>query len=95
MRRLARVDNSQSEIVFDLTCMGFTVLHTHQLGNGAPDFVAGRGGIDILVEVKNGPKDTLTPAELKFHQQWHGAPVLIAWSAEMVLAEWQRRGAKG
>lgn len=91
MRRAARTDNVQAALVADLERMGFTVALTFQIGEGFVDLVVGKGGIDILVEVKNGPKDKLTPAEIKFHADWRGAPVLVAYDAEMVLAEWLRR----
>ncbi len=75
MRRAARVDSNQPEIVENLRKLGCEVLHLHQLGNGAPDICVGFGGRNYLFEIKD-PRKTpsqrrLTPDELLFHNKWN------------------------
>jgi hypothetical protein len=76
MRRAARVDDNQQEIVAEFRMMGCSVLHTHQLGHGAPDLIIGKNGNNILVEIKDGSqplsKRALTDDEHKFHKEWRG-----------------------
>ena len=82
MRRAARVDANQSEIVDALRRAGASVFVTSQLGRGFPDAVVGCAGIDIGVEIKDGAKAPsarrLTPAEETHFQSWRGrAPVIL------------------
>lgn len=87
VRRAARTDAAQSPLVTDLERLGFSVCLLFRVGEGVPDALVAKNGVDILVEIKNGPKDKLTTAEKTFHAEWKGAPVLIAYNAEMVLDE--------
>jgi len=72
----AKVDDNQAEIVKALRAIGATVLHTHQLGQGAPDIVCGYRGVNYMLELKDGKKPPsarkLTPDELKWHGEWRG-----------------------
>ena len=52
MRRAARVDSNQVEIVEAFRAAGCDVLHTHQLGQGAPDLFVAFSGIWLAIEVK-------------------------------------------
>jgi hypothetical protein len=45
MRRIARVDKNQAEIVSALRKAGARVLHLHQHGEGCPDILVGFLGI--------------------------------------------------
>ncbi len=69
MRKKARVDANQKEIVQQLRKRGISVLHTPQLGKGAPDIVIGYMNSNYLLEIKDGNKSQsqqkLTPAELR------------------------------
>ena len=47
MRRIARVDRNQAEIVQALRSMGATVQHLHTIGKGCPDILVGFGGKTI------------------------------------------------
>ena len=71
MRKKARIDLNQKDIVGHLRTLGASVLHTHQLGHGAPDIVAGINGVNVLIEIKNGDKP-LTTDEVLFHETWRG-----------------------
>lgn len=53
MRRAARVDSNQVEIVEAFRAAGCDVLHTHQLGQGAPDLFVAFSGIWLAIEVKS------------------------------------------
>lgn len=85
MRRAAKVDLNQQEIVRVLRTAGFTVRHTHTIGKGFPDLVVGRWDTNLLVEVKR-EGEKLTADEREFFETWKGA-VIIATSAEQVIDE--------
>lgn len=82
MRRAAKVDANQAEIVGALRDIGYSVAITSQLGGGFPDLVI--GGIDRrtglitnwLAEVKDGDKEParrrLTEDEAAWHAAWGG-----------------------
>lgn len=78
MRRAARKDGNQDQIVADLrrSHIGVSVAVTHQLGAGFPDIVIGFRGVNYLIEIKDGSKppsaQKLTPAEKEFHTGWQG-----------------------
>jgi|TARA_R110000823_G_scaffold188054_5_gene320198 Holliday junction resolvase len=76
MRIRARVDANQKKIVSQLRETGCSVLHTHQLGKGAPDIIVGYNLKNYLVEIKDGDKpigqQKLTPDEVKFQSEWKG-----------------------
>lgn len=88
MRRAARIDANQPEIVAALRDVGASVALTHQLGGGYPDLTVGYRGVSYLIEIKDGnqppSKQQLTKAEERFHQSW-GGQVAIVTSAEEAL----------
>jgi len=51
-RYAARIDANQPEIVEAFRAAGCDVLHTHQLGKGAPDLFVAFSGIWLAIEVK-------------------------------------------
>ncbi len=77
MRLKARVDSNQKEIVSKLREIGCSILHTHQLGKGAPDIIIGYNGKNYLIEIKDGTKSIsqqkLTKDELQFKSNWKGS----------------------
>lgn len=83
MRKRARVDGNQRQIVATLRQCGWSWIPTHQLGDGYPDGIAfkARGPVR-LVEIKR-PTGTLTPAQVRFHQI---APVVVLRSVDDALA---------
>lgn len=74
--RSARIDANQPEVVKAFRRCGFTVAHTHMVGNGFPDLVVARHGWTALIEIKDQSKSPsrrkLTPDEAEFHQNWPG-----------------------
>ena len=81
MRIRAKVDSNQKKIVTALRRCGFSVLHLHQLGKGAPDILVGAKGRNFLFEIKDGEKaksqQKLTPDEEIFFNEWRGQVNLI------------------
>lgn len=86
MRRRARVDDSQGEIVGVLRGHGATVVSLAAVGSGCPDLVVGLNGHTYLVEVKDGRKKpsarALTPDQEEFHAWWRGGAILMLETAE-------------
>jgi hypothetical protein len=93
VRRAAKVDANQAEIVKALRDAGCGVLDLSGVGDGCPDllvhpptFPACR--IGVLLEVKDGAKPPsarkLTPAQLKFHAAWKGY-VFVVENIEQAL----------
>ena len=91
MRTAARVDAVQPTMIAELQQAGFSILPLYQIGSGIPDFIAARAGISIMVEAKNGPKYKRTSDQIKFHAEWRGESILIAWVTQQVLVEWTKR----
>jgi hypothetical protein len=80
MRRAAAVDANQPAVVAELRAMGYSVMLTHQLGEGKPDMVVGAPGVALLVELKLTKKSALTDDELRFRETWKG-PLMTAVSS--------------
>ena len=90
MRRSARVDANQKEIVADLREIGATVLHLHGVGKGCPDILVGYRGVNVLMEIKDGKK---MPSQRKtthpqdgFFATWRGAAIIVRSSDEAIEA---------
>lgn len=81
MRRAAKVDANQKEIVEALRDIGCSVLSLAAVGSGCPDLLVGRRGINFLFEVKDGDKPKskrkLTPDQVKFHAEWNGKIFIV------------------
>lgn len=71
-----RTDANQTEIMDELRKQGFSVWSTSDKGKGGVDLIAGKDGVNYLIEVKDGSKpmskQKLTPDEIKFHSNWKG-----------------------
>lgn len=80
MRRAAKVDSNQAEIVKALRKVGATVQVLSAVGQGCPDLLVGYRSVNVLLEVKDGSKPPsarkLTPDEEAFHRTWRG-PVFV------------------
>lgn len=76
MRRAAKVDATQAEIVAALKSAGATVQHLHAVGEGCPDLLAGYRGRNFLLECKpkiGAPsKRKLRPRQVEWHEGWKG-----------------------
>lgn len=81
MRRAAKVDANQSEIVTALRQAGCTVHVTSAAGAGFPDIVVGHRGANFLLEIKDGRKipsqQKLTSDQIEFHRDWRGQVVVV------------------
>lgn len=81
MRRAAKVDANQREIVAALRAAGCTVQHLHTVGKGCPDILVGYRGTNLLLELKDErkPKSArkLTPDEADWHAKWQGQVCVV------------------
>ena len=77
MRRAARADINQPDIVKALRRGGASIWHTHTIGRGGPDIVIGYCGVNVLAEIKRDEREPLTLAEAQFHATWQGHIVTI------------------
>ena len=81
MRRAAKVDANQPDIVAALRRMGATVQPLHSVGQGCPDLLAGWKGINLLIEVKDGNKPPsarkLTSDQEQWHRDWRGSVYVV------------------
>lgn len=89
MRRAAKVDANQKEIVNEFRKLGCTVTPLHMVGQGCPDLVIGISGVNVLVEVKDGSKPPserrLTDDQVLWHSAWRGMKVEIVISKADVV----------
>ena len=73
MRRAAKVDSTQKEIVKTLRALGYSILDLSRVGQGCPDLLCARNeGWSFMVEVKRDAKAKFTPAQIKFKDKWRG-----------------------
>ena len=95
MRRAAKVDANQSEIVFALRSIGARVAPTHAVGQGFPDLVVSFRGRNVLFEVKDPSqppsKRRLTPDQKIFHDEWDGE-LYVVETAEQAIEHLEGRG---
>ena len=86
MRKYGKIDANQNEVVNKLRETGHSVWITSSMGQGAPDFVIGRNGHNLLCELKPDDKAKLTDDELDWHTNWKGKVVTIRSFEEAVEA---------
>jgi Holliday junction resolvase len=88
MRRAAKIDDNQTEIVNALRKVGACVFSTAGQAKGFPDLVVGFKGVNYLLEVKDSNKPSsaqaLTPDQVKFHAMWVGQ-IAVVNSVEQAL----------
>jgi len=79
--RAAKVDENQHEIVSFFRKIGCSVSLMHAVGEGFPDLVVGKAGVNLLVEVKDGRKcqsaQALTTAQVIWHGNWQGQKAVV------------------
>lgn len=85
MRRAAKVDANQNEIVFALRSAGCSVTDLSAVGAGCPDLVVGRGGQNYLLEIK-GRKGKLTEAQREWRACWNGQAATVRTVGEAFAA---------
>ena len=91
MRRAAKVDQSQEEIVLCLRLIGASVQSLAAIGKGCPDLLIGYKGAWYVAECKTGEKAEFTPDQLQWALDAKGSPPLrfnsagdaMAWAAKI------------
>ncbi len=88
MRRAARTDRNQSEIVEALRKLGASVQPLHSVHDGVPDLLVGYQGRNFLIEVKDGTKPAsarkLTPCQIQWHEGWLGQSAIVTSTEEAI-----------
>ena len=88
VRRAAKIDANQNEIVAILRGCGATVQSLAATGKGTPDLLVGFRGQNWLIEVKDGAKPPsarkLTPDQVDWHGGWKGQ-VAVCTTADEAL----------
>ena len=81
MRRAAKIDANQTQVVLALQAAGATVQSLAAVGQGVPDLLVGFQGKTLLMEVKDGQKPPsarrLTEDQLTWHGAWRGGPLAV------------------
>ena len=89
MRRAAKVDANQEQIVQALRAAGAVVQTLAAVGKGVPDLLVGYQGKTLLLEVKDGNKPPserkLTEDQIKWHGAWRGGPLAVVDGPEAAL----------
>ena len=92
MTRFAkRIDANQAALVLELRTAGYSVHDYHRAGNGVPDIVMCKDGRCEWVEIKASRRSNLTDAEGAFFAICPGGPPILAWTAALAIAEFERR----
>jgi|LakMenEpi03Aug12_release.lakeMendotaPanAssembly.Ray.scaffolds.fasta_scaffold938824_2 hypothetical protein len=90
VRRIAKTDANQPDIVSALRGVGASVCLLSQVGSGVPDLLVGFRGINLLMEVKDGNKPPssrkLTKDQEDWHSEWRGQVVVVTTVEEAVSA---------
>ena len=88
MRRAAKLDANQPQVVSALRAAGATVQSLAAVGKGVPDLLVAFRGEMFLLEVKDGAKPPsareLKDDQVKWHAAW-GTPVYVVLDAEQAL----------
>ncbi|MDS7929253.1 hypothetical protein RMB13_07145 [Acinetobacter sp. V102_4] len=81
MRRAAKIDANQTEIVKALRQVGASVQSLASTGKGCPDLLVGFRGVNWLLEIKDGQKvksaRKLTPDQVEWHESWRGRVYIV------------------
>ena len=92
MRRAARVDKNQAEIVKTCRKLGATVQDLSSVGQGCPDLLIGFRGINYAVEVKRQPvpgkvkpsEARLNEVQVSWHDSWKGQVCVVRTVEDVV-----------
>jgi hypothetical protein len=90
LRRRAKIDTNQPEIVKALRQVGASVSTLHRVGEGCPDLLVGYRGDNFLLEVKDGKKvpskRKLTEDEKVWHGLWRGKVSIVESELDALAA---------
>ena len=82
MKRAAKVDANQREIIAALRKIGCSVQLLHQVGGGCPDVMVGFRGVTTLLEIKNpAGLNKVSESQITWQNEWRGGPVWVVRSA--------------
>ena len=84
MRRRAKVDVNQSEIVSALRAVGVFVQPLHMVGQGVPDLLAIRQGVVYLLEIKDGSKPASARKLTTDESRWHACAFAHGYKVAIV-----------
>ncbi len=83
-----RIDDNQRKIVDELRQFGASVQSLASVGDGCPDLLVGFGGVNYLMEVKDGNKATsqrkLTQKQVNFFAGWCGRAYIVKDADEAI-----------
>lgn len=89
MRRAAKIDANQEQIVSALRSVGATVQSLAAIGNGCPDLLVGFNGQTLLMEIKDGNKSPsqrkLTEDQIIWHGRWNGGALAVVDGPEAAI----------
>lgn len=89
MRRAAKIDANQPEIVQALRKAGASVQSLAGIGVGCPDLLVGFQGKTALVEIKDGQKvksaQKLTADQTDWHASWRGGTLATVDGVDAAL----------
>lgn len=81
MRRAAKTDANQQEIVSALRKVGASVQILSAVGDGCPDIAVGFRGLNYFLEIKDGAKPAsarrLTPDQETWFGEWRGQACVV------------------
>lgn len=89
MKRAAKIDANQKQIVTALRQIGCSVQSLAVVGRGVPDLLVGHRGRNYLLELKDGSKPAsarkLTEDQVAWHRNWRGQIVVVKSIEEALL----------
>ena len=84
VRKAARVDANQDQVVSVLRGYGASVQSLAAVGKGVPDLLVGYRGQNFLLEVKDGTKPKsqtkLTDDQGEWHGKWRGSKPIVVYT---------------
>jgi hypothetical protein len=90
MRRAAKVDANQADIVAALRKIGASVQTLHSVGQGCPDILVGWRGMNTILEIKDGKKPPsarkLTEDQVIWHETWRGQVAVVETVEQAIIA---------
>ena len=85
MRRDAKTDSNQREIINALRKIGASVYPLHFAGKGIGDLIVGFRGHNFLLEIKT-PRGKLNAKQTVFHHDWRGQVCVVRSAREALIA---------